>query len=378
MEEELLRGAVEPLLVWYRENKRDLPWRRERSFYSVLLSELMLQQTRVEAVKERYILFLERFPTAEALASASEDEVLKNWEGLGYYSRARNLHKAAKIIAEKGEPQTWVGVRALPGVGDYTAGAISSIALGLKEPAVDGNVLRILTRLLADGRNIDDNRTKKYFSDLLKKVYPPETAQFCEALMELGAIVCVPNGPPMCGACPWSGLCKAHLAGREGEFPVREKKRARRVETLDVFVLRFEGRYAVRRRGAGLLAGLWEFPNAPSASSPDHSSSVGIRNTSPVEFPNAPSVSSPDRAPSVYFSRAPSVEGGRGVGPSPFGPILAVKSAKHIFTHVEWHMTGYLIETAERDPQYVWATAEELKSGYAIPSAFKAFTEWVK
>ncbi len=329
MEEEILSGAVGPLLCWYREHRRDLPWRKERTFYSVLLSELMLQQTRVEAVKERYTRFLERFPTVESLAAASEDEVLKNWEGLGYYSRARNLHKAAKIIAERGEPRTWVGVRALPGVGDYTAGAISSIALGLKEPAVDGNVLRILTRLLADGRNIDESTAKKHFSDLLRKVYPPETADFTEALMELGAIVCVPNGPPMCGACPWESCCKAHLAGREGEFPVREKKKPRRRETLDVFIFRAGDRYALRKRGAGLLNGLWEFPNSPAG------------------------------------------------GEIPCGKVLEKKCAKHIFTHVEWQMTGYLIE-AEEDPQYIWATASEIRERFAIPSAFKAFMEWIK
>lgn len=348
MEEELLERAVPPLLAWYGGNKRDLPWRKERSFYTVLLSELMLQQTRVEAVKDRYEQFLRRFPTVEALACASEDEALKMWEGLGYYTRARNLYKAAKIIAEKGEPRTWVGVRALPGVGDYTAGAISSIALGLKEPAVDGNVLRILTRLLADGQNIDGIRTKKYFSDLLKKVYPPETAAFCEALMELGAIVCVPNGAPMCGTCPWSGLCRAHLSGKEGDFPVRSGKKPRRIEERNVYVLKCGDLYAVQKRGAGLLAGLWEFPNAPSQ-------------------------------PFESFSQLPpSGEGGRGVGASSFGEVLAAKTAKHIFTHVEWRMTGYLIEATERSPQYVWATAEEIRKNYAIPSAFKAFAEWIK
>ena len=150
MDETLMKAAVSPLLEWYRVCKRDLPWRKARSFYTALVSELMLQQTRVEAVKERYVLFLRRFPPPEALAAASEEEVLKMWEGLGYYSRARNLHKAAKILAAEGLPQDFNGVRALPGVGDYTAGAICSIALGLPQPAVDGNVLRILSRLYAD------------------------------------------------------------------------------------------------------------------------------------------------------------------------------------------------------------------------------------
>ncbi|MDE6677133.1 MAG: A/G-specific adenine glycosylase, partial [Clostridia bacterium] len=229
---EILQQAVPPLLGWYRVHKRTLPWRGTHDAYKVWVSEIMLQQTRVEAVKEYYVRFLERFPTATELAEASEDEVLKYWEGLGYYSRARNLHKAAKVIAKDGFPKTFEGVRALAGIGDYTAGAICSIAYDLPCPAVDGNVLRILTRLLADGRNIDDNKTKAEFSALLKEVYPKEAGDFCQALMELGAIVCVPNGAPLCGECPWAGLCRAHLENREEEFPVRAEKRARKIQHL--------------------------------------------------------------------------------------------------------------------------------------------------
>ena len=225
MEIRLLKDAVPPLLEWYRVCKRDLPWRRNRNPYTALVAELMLQQTRVEAVKERYVQFLAAFPTAEALAAADEEEVLKLWEGLGYYSRARNLHRAAKVIAEHGFPATFEGVRALPGVGDYTAGAVCSIALGIPAPAVDGNVLRILSRLYADGSNVDDGAVRVKYAHLLRAVYPPETADFCEALMELGAIVCVPNGAPACGNCPWADVCRAHLAGREEAFPVRSEKK---------------------------------------------------------------------------------------------------------------------------------------------------------
>ncbi len=323
----LKRGQA-PLLEWYRRARRDLPWRGERTPYSVLVSELMLQQTRVEAVKERYVRFMERFPTAEALAAASEDEVLKCWEGLGYYSRARNLRRAAEIIAKEGFPQTWVGVRSLPGVGDYTAGAVCSIALGLKTPAVDGNVLRILTRLFADGQNIDEAGAKKRFSDLLERVYPENAGEFTEALMELGAIVCVPNGAPMCGACPWEGLCAAHAEGREEAFPVHGEKRARKIVEATVLVLRAGGTYALEKREGGLLKGMYGFP--------------------------------------FFEGEAPE-----------FGKTLAVKRAKHVFTHVEWHMTGKLVET-ERFGPYLWASAEEIEERYAIPSAFKAFSEWVK
>ena len=329
MDETLMKAAVSPLLEWYRVCKRDLPWRKARTFYSVLVSELMLQQTRVEAVKERYVQFLQRFPAPEALAGASEDEVLKNWEGLGYYSRARNLHKAAKIIAEQEFPKDFAGVRALPGVGDYTAGAICSIALGLPQPAVDGNVLRILSRLYADGANIDEPATRARWSELLRAAYPPETGDFCEALMELGAIVCVPNGAPLCGECPWAGLCRAHLAGEEERYPVRSEKKARRIVEATVLVLRCGNKYALEKRPAkGLLAGLWQFP--------------------------------------FFEGEAPD-----------FGKVLAEKRAKHIFTHVEWRMQGRLVQARAELPQYVWATADEIRRTYAVPSALKAFMDGI-
>ena len=330
MEEELLRGAVGPLLAWFCTHRRDLPWRHDRTPYTALVAELMLQQTRVEAVRERYVQFLRAFPTAEALAAASEEEVLKLWEGLGYYSRARNLHRAAKVIAQNGFPSTFEGVRALPGVGDYTAGAVCSIALGLPEPAVDGNVLRILSRLYADASNVDEGATKAKYAALLRAVYPPETSDFCEALMELGALVCVPNGAPTCEECPWRTLCRAHLAGREEAFPVRSEKRARRIVNATVYVLQCGGKYALEKRPArGLLAGLWQFP--------------------------------------FFEGDAPG-----------FGQPLAEKRAKHVFTHVEWHMTGKRVDVAEEIAPYTWVTAQQLREKYALPSAFRPFLEWVK
>ena len=237
--------------------------------------------------------------------------------------------RAAERIVEEGYPTDVRGVRALPGVGDYTAGAISSIALGLAEPAVDGNVLRILSRLYADKSNVDEPATKARYAALLRAAYPKETGDFCEALMELGAIVCVPNGAPLCGGCPWAGLCRAHLANSEEDLPVRAPKKARRVVDARVAVLRCGGKYALEKRPAkGLLAGLWQFP---------------------------------------FFE-----------GEMPFfGETVAQKRAVHIFTHVEWRMEGRLVEVAAPLPQYVWASADEIKRIYALPSAFKAFMQWV-
>lgn len=329
---ELSAEAVGLLLSWFSENKRSLPWREKREPYRVWVSEIMLQQTRVEAVKEYYLRFMDRFPTAESLASAEEDEVLKLWEGLGYYSRARNLLKAAKQIAKEGFPSTYEGIRALAGVGDYTAGAISSIAFSLPCPAVDGNVLRVLTRYFADEGNIDEPATKKRFTEILKRAYPKVAGDFCEALMELGALVCVPNGAPQCGVCPWVGLCRAHLSGEEERFPVRNGKKERKVVNATVCVLEREGKYALEKRGSkGLLANLYEFP---------------------------------------FFEN--------GVSTEAFGEIVKTKKAKHIFTHIEWRMTGYLIKAREFFPQFEWKSAEEIAEKYALPSAFKAFTEWIR
>ena len=273
---------------------------------------------------------MQRFPTAEALAAADEEEVLKAWEGLGYYSRARNLHKAAKLIAEGGFPRDFAGVRALPGVGGYTAGAICSIAYDMPCPAVDGNVLRVLTRLLADETNIDSAGAKEKFSALLKEVYPKEAGEFCQALMELGALVCLPNGEPQCLLCPWRELCLARLHGEWERYPVRAPKRARKKEEHTVLVLRYEGEYALeKRKKGGLLAGLWQFPFAEDA-------------------------------------------------PEAYGKVLKTKQAVHIFTHVEWRMTGCLVEAKERFSQYTWKSAAEIGEKYALPSAFKAFRGWLK
>ncbi len=326
-----------PLLRWYRENARDLPWRKTRDPYRIWVSEIMLQQTRVAAVLGYYARFLAAFPSAEALASAPEERLMKLWEGLGYYSRARNLQKAAKLVTERGGfPDTYEGLLALPGVGEYTAAAIASAAFARREAAVDGNVLRVVTRLTDCHDDIALPQTKKSIRARIQEIFPEAEADariFNQALMELGATVCVPNGPPKCLLCPVRGLCLGRERGTAESLPVKAAKKSRRVEEKTVFLLFREGKLALRKRPAsGLLAGLWEFPNAEGA------------------------LDEPAAAAAV---RAWSLE------PESWKNRLA---AKHIFTHVEWRMTCYTLEVRGQGPgEFVWA---DTLADYAVPSAF--------
>ncbi|WP_308754316.1 A/G-specific adenine glycosylase [uncultured Anaerotruncus sp.] len=339
-----LEEIVEPLLGWYAENARDLPWRREVTPYRVWISEIMLQQTRVEAVKGYFARFLSALPGPAELASADERELLKLWEGLGYYSRARNLQKAAKVIMEThgGElPASREALLTLPGVGPYTAGAVASIAFGLPEPAVDGNVLRVLSRLTADGSDIADPAVRRAAEKTVRGIIPAGRAgAFNQALMELGATVCAPNGPPACGRCPLAGLCEAHAAGKETAYPVKAAKKARRVEERTVLLLVRDELIALRRRPAkGLLAGLWELPNLPGA-----------------------------------LGGADAVEAARALGLAPLR-VEPLGPAKHIFTHIEWHMTGYrvTVEEAQAGEGLEWIDPRGLREDYPLPSAFSAY-----
>ena len=339
---QLLLELPRPLLTWFRSNARDLPWRHTADPYRIWVSEIMLQQTRVAAVLGYYARFLEAFPSVEALAAAPEDRLMKLWEGLGYYSRARNLQKAAGLIADRGSfPETYEGLLALPGVGDYTASAIASAAFGRREAAVDGNVLRVVARLTDCHENIQDTGTKKAVRAALQAVMP-ETAEeirlFNQAVMELGAIVCAPGGPPRCEACPARDLCLGRLRGSAESLPVKAAPKARRVEEKTVFLLLHRGRTALRRRPReGLLAGLWEFPNTAGA---------------------------------LDEAGAAAVLTGWGLEPRTWRQRL---TAKHVFTHVEWHMTGYGLEVAGQGPEeFVWVDGPELAS-HAVPSAFARY-----
>ena len=254
------------LLSWYRANARDLPWRHTRDPYRIWVSEIMLQQTRVAAVVGYYHRFLQAFPNVEALADAPEEKLLSLWQGLGYYSRARNLRKAAQIVKERGAfPDTYQELLALPGIGAYTAGAIASAAFGRPVPAVDGNVLRVMSRLNDNHGDILSPKVRRGIESQVKALFPDADADirvFNQALMELGATVCVPNGPPQCERCPVAAHCLARERGTALQLPVRAPKKARRVEDRTVFVLCRDNRTALRKRpGRGLLAGLWEFPN---------------------------------------------------------------------------------------------------------------------
>ena len=337
----LPEGVAEKLLPWYDENARDLPWRQDVTPYRVWVSEIMLQQTRIEAARGYFARFMATLPDVSALAAADIETVLKLWEGLGYYSRARNLHKAAGVVAAEygGElPGDYAALRALPGIGDYTAGAIASIAFGRPEPAVDGNVLRICARLTRCPDSVGDEKVKRAFREELRARYPAgRCGDFTSALMELGETVCTP-GTPDCARCPLAELCAARSAGDPADFPVLPAKRPRRVQPKTVFLLEHDGRIALRKRpDRGLLAGLWEFPNADGTLTPEEAlekaAAWGCRPESAV----------------------------------PCGEAI------HIFSHIEWHMTGYRVSCAAAPDRFSWTDADDRRDAYAVPSAFRAY-----
>lgn len=347
--EELERLPI-PLLEWYREHARELPWRPRPGGewgdpYRVWVSEIMLQQTRVTAVLEYYRRFMEALPTVAELAAVTEDRLMKLWQGLGYYNRARNLQRAARHIMDecRGEfPLTYEAWKGLPGIGEYTAGAIASIAFGQAVPAVDGNVLRVVCRITGDRGDITRPDTKKRVWRGLREVIPSSLpGDFNQAMMDLGAMVCLPNGAPLCDQCPLGEFCRARLEDKTGELPVKAAKKARRVEERKVYLLFCGGRVALRRRPEkGLLAGLWEYPSVPAGEA-GALEKWGI------------------------VPRCSLEEG---------GPV------KHIFTHVEWRMRAVAAETEGEDlPEgWVWAGREELDRTYAVPGAFCGFAHLVE
>lgn len=331
------------LLPWYRINQRSLPWREDRLPYHIWLSEIMLQQTRVEAVKGYYARFLAAVPDIPSLARSDDELLHKLWEGLGYYSRVRNLKKAAQVVMERHGgvfPENHAEILALPGIGEYTAGAICSIAFNQPTPAVDGNVLRVVSRLTDDTSPIDLPETKRRVNQLLSEIYPREAGEFTQALMELGATVCGPNRKPDCENCPCQRLCLGFQRGTAEELPVKSPKKQRRQEERTVFILRCDDHFALEKRPErGLLAGLWQFPNV-----------VGKLDT----------------------RQALDAVAAMGLRPK---EILRETDKIHIFTHIQWNMKGIYLEVAETGGGFQWFTEEEINLQAALPTAFRQFRE---
>lgn len=346
----MLEQIVKPLLSWYDGHARVLPWREDKSPYRVWVSEIMLQQTRVEAVKPFFERFLKALPNVRSLAECSEDELLKLWEGLGYYNRVRNMQKAARVIVEKyagAFPADYAKLLALPGIGRYTAGAIGSIAFGIQKPAVDGNVLRVLSRVKASYEDVLKQSVKTALEQEVQKIIPKDRAgDFNQALIEIGAVVCVPNGRAKCEECPLAFCCRAKAEGIVEELPKKKAKKERRVEERTVLVLREGDRVAIRKRPSkGLLAGLYELPNLE-----------GILGEEEV------------------------LGQVRRWGLSPLR-ILPLAGAKHIFSHVEWQMTGYVVSLEETEDMeqngLFFIEAGETEEKYPIPAAFAAYARYM-
>lgn len=346
-----LQHIVTPLLDWFYSQARILPWRENPTPYRVWVSEIMLQQTRVEAVKPYYDRFMKRLPTLDDLAEIEEQELMKLWEGLGYYNRARNLQKAAIMVQQQygGElPADYNELQKLPGIGSYTAGAVASIAYQIKAPAVDGNVLRVFSRLLLYEKDVLSQKAKKEVESFVMEVMPNDTAAFNQALMELGAMVCVPNGKPKCQECPLNKLCMAHAEDRILEFPKKSPKKPRVIENRTILVIKDQNKAAIQKRpNKGLLAGLYEFPSLDG-----HVSEEEV----------------------IAYLKDSGIEVLR---------IQPLEKSKHIFSHIEWHMIGYEVRVDELSPlkktndRLLFMTATDTENHYPIPTAFLAYTKYL-
>jgi A/G-specific adenine glycosylase len=338
-----LQQLNRPLLAWYDEHRRYLPWREEISPYRTWVSEIMLQQTRVGTVIPYFERFMARYPTVPALAAADTGELLKCWEGLGYYSRVRNLQKAAQKIETDfagNFPQTYEELLTLPGIGDYTAGAILSIAFGRKVPAVDGNVLRVVSRLTDSHADVLDAKVRAAVrAQVAETMSTDRPGAYNQALMDLGATVCLPSGAPLCESCPARQFCAGFLAGEAEKLPVRSKKPPKRVEKMTVFVLWQAGKVALTRRSdTGLLASLWEYPHVSGTL--DESAAAAVAASWGLEI-------------KTWHRQL---------------------TARHEFTHIRWEMTGYLLDVSGSGREdWRWASAQD-RQGMAIPSAFSKFT----
>ena len=385
---ETLDEIAEPLLRWFHSEKRALPWREEPTPYRVWVSEIMLQQTRVEAVKPYFERFVAALPDVRTLARADENTLMKLWEGLGYYSRARHLQSAARLICSDhgGEiPAHFDGLLALPGIGRYTAGAVASIAFGERRPAVDGNVLRVIMRLLACPADILKESTKRAVEEALITRLPEDAGNFNQALMELGALICLPRGAARCPSCPLERLCLAKEANLQAELPQKTPPKRRRTEKLTIFLLAKNDKIALQKRPAqGLLAGLWGFP-----------------------------------AMEGHLKKKEAEEALQAIGLIP-AKLHALPTAQHIFSHITWQMVGWRVELAEplseggtsvptsapassesttpnarpkslllqeaaspydiqkKTPPILWATAREIADTYSVPAAYRSYFPYIR
>jgi A/G-specific adenine glycosylase len=336
------------LLSWYDKHKRDLPFRKTKQAYYIWVSEIMLQQTRVEAVLPFYVRFIKELPTIKHLAEVEDDKLMKLWQGLGYYTRARMLKKAAQIIVNEQNgvmPNTKTELQKLPGIGAYTAGAIASIAFEEKVPAIDGNVLRVISRVKGIKEDITKKETNQTIEQIVNELLPENrVGDFNQALMEVGATVCLPNGQPICEKCPFQTLCWAYRNNATSTIPNKPKKQARKIEKRTVILLEYNHAFAVvKRPQKGLLAGLFEFLNVEGHLS-DKQLEVLLK----------------DYGIKVL-------------------QMKAIAPSKHIFTHIEWHMKNYYVSVKEnKNKDILFVTKDELKQSYSIPNAYKKMLEYVE
>ena len=335
---------AQPLLHWFWANHRVLPFRSDPTPYHVWVSEIMLQQTRVAAAVPYYERFVQELPDIPALAACEEERLLKLWEGLGYYSRVRNLQKAARIVCEQygGQlPGDLAALKKLPGIGDYTAGAIASIGFGIPAPAVDGNVLRVFARLYNDEGDIMQPAVKAATTQKVMAQQPAEApGDFNQALMELGALVCTP-GQPDCAACPLQALCLGRQSGNPARLPQKAPKQARKKCEITLCLAQdAAGRWLLQKRGEqGVLAGLWQPPVLAEDALDEKKALAAAQKLLPA---------------AVLLKEKP-------------------LKAKHIFTHLEWHMTAYVMAVPCTPPPEgcVWASPAQLEQEYTLPGAFK-------
>lgn len=337
------------LVQWYDAHARILPWRENITPYRVWVSEIMLQQTRVEAVKPYFKRFMKALPQLSDLAQASDDELTKLWEGLGYYNRVRNMKKCAITCMEKYGgtlPSTYEALLTLSGIGSYTAGAIASIAYKQCVPAVDGNVLRVFSRVLISEEDIGKESTKKKFQKIIQSYIPIDRSDtFNQALMEVGALICVPNARPRCNICPIAKDCLGYQVGAAHRLPNKGIKKARRIEKKTVLVVVCKDEVVlIQRAQEGLLAGLYGF-----------------------------CLLDKEITESQIKKELPSEQ---------IIKIRKLHKAKHIFSHIEWHMKGYLVEIKRKSINGLWCSMDALEHTYAIPTALKFYRDalflWMK